>query len=597
MSPEAIITLVIIASAIFLFVTEWLSIDLVAMLILVSLVVSGVITPKEGVEGFSNNATITVAFMFVLSAALLKSGALQFVTYRLTALFRKNFMLGMLLMMIFVGIISAFINNTPVVAVFIPVIMQIARSIGVSPSKMLIPLSFATIFGGTVTLIGTSTNILVNGIVEKAGLESLSMFDMTPMGLVFMLVGIAYMMVIGIRLLPDRGKEKDLSKKFSMRNYLADIEVPAGSTFVGRKILEAAILKEMEVDILEVKRDEDRFLVPPGDFILQAGDVLKVRCDVEKMRMLKDRALVLQQTQFKIGNNNLKESNSVLVELMLAPDSQYEGATLREIDFRNRFRGVPLAIQHREEIVHEHIYDVPLRVGDIILAEVKKHYVAELNRNDQEQGADFILLSEDEVLDFNKKQFWITIGIVMSVIILATTNVLDIMTGSIAATCALVLMRFLNMKEVYEAINWNVVFLLAGALSLGTAMKTSGLDTLIATQLTTQLGNFGPIVILSGLYIVTSILTEIMSNNATAALLAPIAITTAEQMGVSYLPFIMAITFAASATFSTPVGYQCNTMVYSAGQYRFVDFTKVGIWINLMFWLLATLLIPVFYPF
>jgi di/tricarboxylate transporter len=597
MTPEAIITLIIIAGAIFLFVTEWLSIDLVAMLILVTLVVSGVITPREGVEGFSNNATITVAFMFVLSAALLKSGALQFVTYRLTALFRKNFMLGMLLMMVFVGLISAFINNTPVVAVFIPVIMQIARSIGVSPSKMLIPLSFATIFGGTVTLIGTSTNILVNGIVEKAGLESLSMFDMTPMGLVFMMVGIGYMMVIGIRLLPDRGKEKDLTKKFSMRNYLAEIEVPAGSTFVNRKILEAAILKEMEVDILEVKRDDDRFLVPPGDFILQAGDVLKVRCDVEKMRMLKDRALVLQQTQFKIGNNNLKESNSVLVELMLAPDSQYEGATLREIDFRNRFRGVPLAIQHREEIVHEHIYDVPLRVGDIILAEVKKHYVAELNRNDQEQGTDFILLSEDEVLDFNKKQFWITIGIVMAVIILATTNVLDIMTGSIAATCLLVLLRFINMKEVYEAINWNVVFLLAGALSLGTAMKSSGLDTLIASQLTTQLGDFGPVIILSGLYLVTSLLTEIMSNNATAALLAPIAITTADQMGVSYLPFIMAITFAASATFSTPVGYQCNTMVYSAGQYRFVDFTKVGIWINIMFWLLATLLIPIFYPF
>ncbi len=596
MQPEAIITILVILGAIVLFVTEVVSTDLVALLIMVSLVLTGVVSPEEGVAGFSNNATITVAFMFVLSEALLKTGALQMVAFRLAGVFRKKFLLGLGLMMLMVAAMSAFVNNTPVVAVFIPVVIQIGRSAGIPPSKMLIPLSFATIFGGTCTLIGTSTNILVSGILEKEGLNGINMFDMAPMGLVFLVLGTIYMLVIGVKVLPDTSsKDKDLKEKFSMRDYMMELIIPEGSALDGQKIMFAGLLTELEIDIMSLKRGEEVYLVPPGDFTLLAGDKLNVRCNAEKIRGLKDRSLI--QPQVVIGGDDLSGRNSVLVEMMITANSPLEGKTLKQLDFRRRYRGVPLAIQHREEIVHEKLYDIPLRAGDIILAEVKNHFLEDLMQEQHERTAPFVLLSQDEVLDFKKKKFVFTLGVVLAVIFLATTNMVNIMTGAIAATCILVLSRVINMKDVYQSINWNIVFLLAGALTLGTAMQNSGLDQLIATLLIDKLGPIGPIAIVSGLYLVSSILTEIMSNNATAALLAPIAISTAALLGLSPVPFIMAVTFAASASFSTPIGYQTNTMVYSAGNYRFLDFLKVGVWLNLFFWLVATFLIPIIFPF
>ena len=595
MELSAILTLIIIAGAIILFVTEVVSVDLVALMIIVALVTTGVVSPKEGVEGFSNNATITVAFMFVLSGALLKTGALQLIAFRLSGLFRKNFMLGLVLMMLLVALISAFVNNTPVVAVFIPVVIQIARSAGFPPSKILIPLSFATIFGGTCTLIGTSTNILVSGIMEKEGLPGMNMFLMAPLGLVFLGAGILYMVVVGVRLLPARNAEKDLRKKFSMRDYLMEVGIPEGSNLIGKQILECGLFSELEIDILSIKRGTQVYSVPPGDFILHRDDLLNIRCNAEKIRGLKDRSLM--QSQIAIGDTDLSARNATLVELMITANSRFEGKTLRELDFRRRYRGVPLAIQHREEIVHENLYDVSLRPGDILLAEIKSHFLPDLQDDENGRSPDFVLLSEDEVQDFKPKRFWATILIVMAVIVLATTGTLDIMIGTIAATCLLVLMKLINMKDVYQSINWNIIFLLAGALTLGTAMQNSGLDIIIAEGLVNNLGAMGPMAIISGLYLISSILTEIMSNNATAALLAPIAISTANQLDLSVIPFVMAVTFAASASFSTPVGYQTNTIVYSAGNYKFRDFLKVGIWLNLFFWLLATFLIPIIYPF
>lgn len=597
MGSAMIITLLVILGALVLFITGWLTVDVVGLLMILSLVIFGVITPEEGVSGFSNNATLTVAFMFVISAAVLKTGALQHFAIRLSKIFKKNFNLGMVLMMILVAFISAFVNNTPVVAVFIPVIIQIANHSGKSPAKMLIPLSFASILGGMCTLVGTSTNILVDGILRKEGFKGFDMFTFSHLGLVFLLIGLIYMIVLGIRLLPKDRKQEDLDEKFSIKDYVSEIKLQSGHPSIGKRIMESDWVRDLEMDIIEVRRNDDTYALPAGDFVLQEKDVLKVKCSISELKNLKELQKVSNDATVEISRDTLKNPWTTLVEMVITANSSFNGKTLKDLDFRRVYRSVPLAVKHREEVVHQKLYDTPLKSGDIILAEVKNHYLPELRKIERKQGAPFVMLSEDAYLDFSPRKFGAVALILAAVIGLAATGVMSIMIAAMAGMVSFVLLGVIDMKEVYKAINWQIIFLLAGALSLGTAMQNSGLDLYFAEGIVNGLKGWGPVAILSGIYLMTSILTELMSNNATAALMTPIALGIAASLGLNYMPFVMAVMIASSASFMTPIGYQTNAMVFSAGQYKFTDFLRVGTLMNVLFWVVATFLIPLLFPF
>jgi len=595
MGLDAIITIFIILIAILLFVTEYLTIDLVGLLLIVALVISGVISPAQGVKGFANNATITVAAMFVLSASLIKTGVIESVAPKLSQLIRRGYKRSIAIMMLAVGGISAFINNTPVVATLIPIVSNAAQKAKQKPSKYLIPLSFGAIFGGTCTLIGTSTNLLVSGIAEENGLSPFSLFLMVPFGLVIFAVGVLYMLTIGYRLIPFKKTGAPFADSYEMTDYLTEVEIISGSAMVGESLRNALLSDDLDIDVLQIRRNGDLLDKPMEDTILQENDCLLVQGDIHHIKSVMKREEIRLVTEFQ--NISFHEEEIILIEVVVLNNSALEGQSLNEFNFSEKYSANVLALRQRGKLKHNRLGDIKLQAGDMVLLQTNQAGYDQLRQLESERKAPFISINETAIKGIDQRNLFIVSATMLGIVLLASLNILSIMIAAIAGIVILNLAGVINMKDAYKAIDWKVIFLLAGALSLGTAMKESGLAKHISHFLIHNLGeHYGPIALISGLYLLTSLLTELMSNNASAALLAPIAISIAGTMQVDPVPLLLAITFAGSASFMTPVGYQTNTMIYSAGNYRFSDFIKVGAPLNLLLWIMATFLIPVFYP-
>lgn len=592
MTFEIGIVLLLLIAAVILFATERLPVDLVAGVLLVTLVLSGIVTPAEGLSGFSNTATATVAAMFVLSAGLMHTGAVSFISTLLTKIGRWHIWTGMVVMMMLVGVISAFVNNTPVVAIFIPVVLRMAREARLSPSKLLMPLSFASMFGGVCTLIGTSTNILVSSIAEQKGQPPLQMFEFSQMGLIFFVAGTAYLLLIGVRLIPDRGTSDELTQAYEMTDYLVEVVLLPDSRAVGRTLMSAPFVKELDLDVLEIVRGEKTRLIPFPDTVLRANDILRVRCNVERIRQLQESHGLALRPEVKWQDSDLETGETILLEVVIAPNASLEGKSLEQVQFRNLFGATVLAVRHREEVLHEQLSKVPLQAGDMLLVKVSKTGLARLREH-----SDFVFTSEVGLPPFRKHKILLALAITFGVVFVSAMGWQPIVVTAMIGALLMVLTGCLKPEEGYAALQWRVLFLLAGVLVLGTAMQKTGAADYLAQNMLRVLGPFGPYIMLSAFYLLTSLLTEAMSNNATAVLLTPIAIVAAESMGVSPRPFLMAVAFAASASFMTPVGYQTNTLIYAPGKYKFADFLRVGTPLNILFWLLATFLIPIFWPF
>ncbi len=597
MNFEIILVLVVALCAVVLFATEKLSVDLIALLIMGTFLIFGVVSPDEGIAGFSNKATVTVAAMFVISAGLFKTGAVSYLGKFTSDLFKRNYWLGMISVMIAVGFFSAFINNTPIVAVFIPVLLGVAKEIKASASKLLMPMSFASMFGGTCSLIGTSTNILVSSIAEERGQPAFSMFEVAPLGLVMFGVGTLYMLAIGIRLIPDRRAESDLIESYNMQEYITEVVLLENAPSVGHTVKDAPIAKDIEIIIIGVQRGDEVFAVPPPDLILQAGDILRVSCNWEEFNQIQERAGVRFKPQYKWHDQDVETKEVKLVEAIVAPSSEFvgrsiAGQSLEDLQFYEKFGAAVLAIRHRGKLLREKIADAKLDPGDSLLMEVRTDRYKQLRQN-----TSFIIISDNEQPSYRKNKLVLALLIVAGVVLTATLGILPIVVGAIIGAVLLVLTGCLTMEDAYEAIQWRIIFLLAGVLSLEAAMEHSGAAPLISSKIIAAVGAWGPVALLSAFYLMTFVFTEIMSNSATAALLTPVAIATAKTMQVSPRPFLVAVMFAASASFMTPVGYQTNTLIYGPGQYKFADFLRVGTPLNLLFWIIATLFIPYFWKF
>ncbi|MCI0490367.1 MAG: SLC13 family permease [Blastocatellia bacterium] len=592
MTFEIAIVLVLLVAAIVLFATEKYPVDLVALGIMTLLMLSGIITGQEGISGFSNMATVTVGAMFVLSTGLFKTGAVNYLGTALTRLGKNSLPTAVLTMMLTVGIISAFINNTAAVAIFMPIVLGLARDTRVSASKLLMPLSFASMFGGVCTLIGTSTNILVSAIVVQHRQPAFSMFEFAPLGLIMMAAGTLYMMTVGVRLIPNRRSPGDLTQTFGMGDYLTEVVLLPEAESVGKTLRDSPLVHDLDLDVLTLYRGKHPLQLPGGETVLAANDLLRIRCNVEKIKQLQQREGVALKSGLKWRDEVLESEDVVLVEGVIAPNSPLEGKSLKQVGFRNTYGATALAILHHGEIMHERLGTAPLRSGDVLLIEVRRDRLDQLKQNQT-----FVFVSEVGLPEFRRHKMLPALAIILGVVAAATLNILPIMVSAIVGCILLVLTGCVTLDEARQSVEWKVIFLLAGVLPLGIAMEKSGAALLLSNTIIKGVGEWGPVAIMSALFLLTTLLTNVMSNNATAALLAPIAIATAQSLNLNARPFLIAITFAASLSFMTPIGYQTNTLIYGPGQYRFADFLRVGTPLNLLFWILATLLIPRFWPF
>ncbi len=597
MTIEIIIVLAIIFITVVLFATEALPIEITAMVCLGMLVLTGALDIDAAFSGFSNAAVLTIAMLFALSYALQKTGVLEYFVITLNKLAQRSTTLGLVVFLFSIAILSAFINNTAVVAIFIPIAIRMAQKYSISPSKILIPLSYAAIMGGTLTLIGTSTNLLVNSIMTNSSSEeALGMFEFTRYGIILLLVGIAYITLIGYRLLPSRTITGSLTQNYHMGSYLTEIKITDESNLAGKSCLERNISQNYDVVVLDILRNNVRLTTNIRDAKLQPGDILFVRGAVEDILRLKEIEKVTLLTDEKLTHVELVQRDNILVECLMTDQSNLVGRSVMESNFRRHFGAFVLAIRREGAILRSKIAHIILRAYDTLLVYGPREKIQEMAST-----GDFIMLQEIEAKLKRHRFWWLSIIVLLGAVFLAALGISPIIKNALLAVIILLVVRVITPNEVYHSIHWPVIILIASLIPLGIAIQTSGTADWIGSniyRMTTSVPEpLKGYVLIGLLYLLTAILTEVSSNAAAAIIMVPIAINIAAQIGLMPRTFILAICFAASASFMTPVGYQTNMMVYGPGGYKFSDYLKSGTPLAIILWITAILLIPVLWPF
>ncbi len=607
MTWEIVFVCLLLAVALASFIAEKLPTDQIAIGVFVAILVAGSLpfsktlpTVGEMLTVFSNAAPMTIAAMFILSAALEKTGvidSLAAILGRLTALGPRRFLLVLIL---FVAGISAFINNTPVVMVFMPVVLSLSRTLEVPASKLLIPLSYASIFGGTCTLVGTSTNILASGILTEAGEKPIGMFEIASVGLPLLALGCTYLMLFSDKLLPVRDTLTAMLSADQRKEFITEAYVQKGSPMAGLSVAESKLLKQHGVRVLEIIRHDVSLQVEDTkSTLLMEGDRLVLACRATGVAHARSiEGLMLSVTE-RVGLEAISAHEGAIVEGVIGPNSSIIGQSVLDLNFRQRFRVVLIAIHRRGVNLRDRLETVPLEAGDLLLMMGTDEAISQLRRS-----GDIMLLDIPPVPSRSlRPQRAVVLTTIVGVILAASFNILPIVSASLIGVAIVFMAGCLKTKEGYANIEWSILVLIYGMLAMGLAMRTTGTADILASGLVSLADfefiaeSYRPYLILGALYLTTMVMTETLSNNATVVLMTPIALSLGTTLGVDPRPFVIATCIAASASFSTPVGYQTNTYVYGVGGYRFRDFLRIGLPLNLIYFAVSVLLIPMVWEF
>ena len=592
MTPQIALTLGIIVAALIIFATEKLRVDVVALLVLITVGLTGLVGPKEVFSGFSNSAVITVWAVYIVSGGLFNTGVANYMGRFILRLAGDSEIRLIAVIMIVCGSMSAFMNNVGATAMLLPAVVSISWQTKIPVSKLLIPLSFSSLLGGGITLIGTPANILASNIVSEHGLPTFGFFDFAPVGLLVFTAGVLYMIFIGRHLLPVRQPPIDKKITNQLRSYLFEAQVLPDGKLAGVTLLESRLGADYDLSVVGIVRNKKIKRVPHRNTIMQPEDILLVEGSLDKLMSAKDALglMVLTERSEELEALNMGQDDDVL-EATLAPRSSMVGRSLQSLQFRDRFGFTVLAVQREGEMITKRLRSVKLQFGDNLLLQGPRDRIPSL-----QQGNDFLVLEAINLPKEVRHKMPVAIGILVSVIGLVIFAGIDISLAMVMGAVAMVLTGCLTINEAHESIDWRTVFLVAGMLPLGTAMEETGTARYIADLMLGGIGGWGPMAALAGVYLLAALITQPMSNAAAMVLVVPIAMDTAASLGANHLAFVMAVIVGGVTSFLTPVGHKANVLVFGPGGYKFFDFARVGSLLTVVLFIVTMLVLPIFFP-
>lgn len=591
MSVELIITFSIIAVGIVLFVRDYFTIDTTSIIIMALFIVTGVLSPEEGFSGFNHPATLTLGCIFVVSGGIFNSGILDGLSYKIIKLAKIHYVVALIVFCTISSLFSAFINDTAVVALLLPIALTVCRETNIKPSMLLMPISFAALFGGTCTLIGTSTNILVSSYAKKYGVEEFGMFEFSGAALCLLAVGFVYIFFIGPFLLP---KQKEATSELLDRakKYITEVEIERNCPDIDIALQDSKLVKKYNINVLSILRQGDLIHNFSPEIKLEEGDILKILTPPETLQRLLDLKGYIISGSRRMKAAEAQNPNYQVHEVIVPFGSYLAGHSLRQLNFRRQYKSSVIAIRQREEVKYDKLSSIKLTEGDMLLILGQEH---ELNNIEAQNLV--VKLSEYEKKKTNYRKAVPAVLIGIGVVLFASLNVTSILISAMVGALLMIVTGTLKPVEAYKAVEWKVIFMMAGVLSMGTALEKTGGAKQIADFIQANLGQYDAHITLSILFLVTFVSTNLISSKATAALMTPIVISLAAMMDISSRPFLVAVMFACSLTFMTPMSYPTNTMVYAPGNYKFKDFLKFGTPLNIIIWIAASFIIPYFFPF